>query len=85
MKKERQRQVDFWVRGQPGLQNEFQDSQSYREKPCLKKQEEKKNTCNEIYLTFLGKLLSTATGSFGKHIVFIPCTYIWGHYISAEF
>jgi hypothetical protein len=23
----RQRQVDFWVRGQPGLQSEFQDSQ----------------------------------------------------------
>ncbi|EGV95710.1 hypothetical protein I79_002463 [Cricetulus griseus] len=24
------------IRGQPGLHNEFQDSQSYREKPCLK-------------------------------------------------
>jgi hypothetical protein len=24
----RQRQVDFWVWGQPGLQTEFQDSQS---------------------------------------------------------
>jgi hypothetical protein len=22
---------DFWVRGQPGLQREFQDSQGYRE------------------------------------------------------
>jgi hypothetical protein len=33
----RQRQVDFWVRGQPGLQSEFQDSQSYTEKPCLEK------------------------------------------------
>jgi hypothetical protein len=33
----RQRQADFWVRGQPGLQSEFQDSQSYTEKPCLKK------------------------------------------------
>jgi hypothetical protein len=31
----RQRQVDFWVRGQPGLQSEFQDSQDYTEKPCL--------------------------------------------------
>jgi hypothetical protein len=29
----RQRQVDFWVRGQPGLQSEFQDSQGYTEKP----------------------------------------------------
>jgi hypothetical protein len=29
----RQRQVDFWVQGQPGLQSEFQDSQDYTEKP----------------------------------------------------
>jgi hypothetical protein len=33
----RQRQADFWVRGQPGLQSEFQDSQGYIEKPCLEK------------------------------------------------
>jgi hypothetical protein len=38
----RQRQVDFWVRGQPGLQGEFQDSQSYTEKPCLEKPNQKK-------------------------------------------
>jgi hypothetical protein len=35
---QRQGQADFWVRGQPGLQSEFQDSQSYTEKPCLEKQ-----------------------------------------------
>ena len=34
---ERQRQADFWVRGQPGLQSELQDSQGYIEKPCLRK------------------------------------------------
>jgi hypothetical protein len=33
----RQRQADFWVRGQPGLQSELQDSQGYTEKPCLEK------------------------------------------------
>jgi hypothetical protein len=33
----RQRQADFWVRGQPGLQSEFRDSQGYIEKPCLEK------------------------------------------------
>jgi hypothetical protein len=33
----RQRQADFWVRGQPGLQSEFQDSQGYTEKSCLGK------------------------------------------------
>ena len=36
-------QEDFWVRGQPGLESEFQDSQGYTEKPGLKtnKQERK--------------------------------------------
>jgi hypothetical protein len=38
----RQRQADFWVRGQPGLQSEFQDNQSYTEKPCLRKQNKTK-------------------------------------------
>jgi hypothetical protein len=34
----RQRQVEFRVRGQPGLQSEFQDSQDYTtEKPVSKK------------------------------------------------
>jgi hypothetical protein len=39
----RQRQVDFWVRGQPGLQSEFQDSQGYTEKPCLENKTKQKN------------------------------------------
>jgi hypothetical protein len=38
----RQMQMDFWVRGQPGLQSEFQDSQGYTEKPCLEKQNKTK-------------------------------------------
>jgi hypothetical protein len=38
----RQRQVDFWVQGQPGLQSEFQDRQDYTEKPCLEKTKNKK-------------------------------------------
>ena len=33
----RQRQADFWVQGQPGLQIEFQDCKGYTEKPCLEK------------------------------------------------
>jgi hypothetical protein len=37
----RQRQVDFWVQGQPGLQSVFQDSQDYTEKPCLKNKKQK--------------------------------------------
>jgi hypothetical protein len=43
----RQRQVDFWVWGQPGLQNEFQDSQGYTEKPCL---ENNNNNNNKIII-----------------------------------
>jgi hypothetical protein len=38
----RQRQADFCVRGQPGLQSEFQDSQDYTEKPCLEKKRKEK-------------------------------------------
>ena len=38
----RQRQEDFWVRGQSGLQSKFQDSQGCTEKPCLKKQTKQK-------------------------------------------
>jgi hypothetical protein len=38
----RQRQADFWVRAQPGLESEFQVSQGYTEKPCLKKPKKKK-------------------------------------------
>jgi hypothetical protein len=39
----RQRQVNFWVRGQPGLQSKFQDSQGYTEKFCLRKKQNKNN------------------------------------------
>jgi hypothetical protein len=38
----RQKQVDFWVQGQPGLQSEFQDSKDCTEKPCLEKQKTNK-------------------------------------------
>ena len=38
----RQRQADFWVQSQPGLQSEFQDRQGYTEKPCLEKKKTKK-------------------------------------------
>jgi hypothetical protein len=38
--------VDFWVRSQPGVQSEFQDSQGYTEKPCLEKQNKKKKRNN---------------------------------------
>ena len=43
----RQRQADFLVQGQPGLQSEFQDSQSYTEKPCLKTKTKQKTKPNQ--------------------------------------
>jgi hypothetical protein len=43
----RQRQEDFWVRGQSGLQSEFQASQGYTEKPCLEKQKQNKTKQNQ--------------------------------------
>jgi hypothetical protein len=52
----RQRQAYFWVRDQPGLQSEFQDSQGYTEKPCLennktknKTKQNKKKWCLDIW------------------------------------
>jgi uncharacterized protein YraI len=39
----RQRQVDFCIQGQPGLQSEFQDSKGYTEKPRLEKTKQNKN------------------------------------------
>jgi hypothetical protein len=38
----RQRQADLWVRDQPGLRSEFQNSQGYTEKPCLGKKKKKR-------------------------------------------
>ena len=57
----RQRQADFWVLGQPGLQSEFQDSQGYTEKPLSRKTKKKKKkekkdwiwrTCGECDLVW---------------------------------
>jgi hypothetical protein len=57
----RQRQVDLWVRGQPGLQSEFQDNQGYTEKPCLEKTKTKKTNCSaQIFHT----LVATSDPSF---------------------
>jgi hypothetical protein len=39
----------LWVQGQPGLQSEFQDSQGYTEKPCLKKTKKLKSQNLGVY------------------------------------
>ena len=52
----RQRQAYFWVRGQPGLQSEFQDSQTYTEEPVSKnktkqqQQQQQQNVSHIIHL-----------------------------------
>jgi hypothetical protein len=46
--------MDFWVRGQPGLQSEFQDSQGYTEKPCLEKNKTKQNKTKQNKTTEAG-------------------------------
>jgi hypothetical protein len=45
----RQRQADFWVPGQPGLQSEFQDSQDYTGNPVSKNK--KQNKTKKIQVT----------------------------------
>jgi hypothetical protein len=57
----RQRQADFWDRGQPGLQSEFQDSQGYTEKPWLEKKE-----CNKIQMN-----------CSHPHLGFSTCFILW--------
>jgi hypothetical protein len=57
----RQRQADFWVQGQPGLQSEFQDSQGYKEKPCL----EKKTTTKKTAGASQRKAQESGSGQYG--------------------
>jgi hypothetical protein len=50
----RQKQADFWVRGQPGLQSEFQDSQGYTEKQRnLVSKNKTKQTTTKEYRNFV--------------------------------
>jgi hypothetical protein len=53
-------QADFWVKDQPGLQSEFQASQGYTEKHCLKKSNQNKTKQNTPHLSHL---------SFGRQII----------------
>jgi hypothetical protein len=48
----RQRQVDFWVWGQPGLQSKFQDSPDCTEKPCLKQTNKKDLFFIDVYTIY---------------------------------
>ena len=61
----RQRQADFWVLGQPGLQSELQDNQGYTEKPCLEKtKQNKKNKKIWADLTMSKRTTHMHTGQY---------------------
>ena len=59
--RQRQRQVDFWVRGQPGLQSEFQDSQGHRKTLSRKTNKQKNN--KKKYSVLSGLLLLSQRAS----------------------
>jgi hypothetical protein len=73
----RQKQADFWVRGQPGLQNEFQDSQGYTEKPCLKKKK-KKVQCQMVLAQNLIWILLTLFHKI-ETVEILPHTFFYLH------
>lgn len=47
-----QKQADLWVLGQPGLQNEFLDSQDYVESPVSTKKGRKKKLNKSFILQY---------------------------------
>ena len=69
----RQRQEDFWIRGQPGLQSEFQDSQGYTDKPCLEKKKKKKKQNNNNNKTSF-KWLDMAGAEYSSAVKSTDCS-----------
>jgi hypothetical protein len=66
----RQRQADFWI--QSGLQSEFQDSQGYTEKRCLKKQTNKQTNKKKTWTQCLQGIFF----SLLRHEVYAEMTLI---------
>jgi hypothetical protein len=79
----RQRQADFGVRGQSGLQSKFQDSQGYTEKPCLKKQKtnKQKARCHGIPKV---REKTTEKLSSGLHKSIVACEPEYTHKINRQ-
>jgi hypothetical protein len=87
----RQRQADFWVRGQPSLQSEFQDSQGYTEKPCLEKPKKKKKkrkkekaVLNSLYST--GRPWTPASPTLASQVAGMTGMHYqaWARYVMRE-
>jgi hypothetical protein len=83
----RQRQADFWVQGQPSLQSEFQDSQGYTEKPCLKRPKTKnKQTNKQTTTTITNNQNPNSIVSYGGHLIYVKkmfnyLSYLKQHYL----
>jgi hypothetical protein len=72
----RQRQADFWVRGQPGLQSEFQVSQGYTQKPCLEKQNKSFSLCLSVSLSLCLSLSLPRRGhQISLWVTMSPCGF----------
>jgi hypothetical protein len=64
-----------WRHRQPGLQSEFQDSQGYPEKPCLKKNKTKQNKTLKDKITVPGMVRNTSIRSpMAEHIEVLGIT-----------
>ena len=83
----KQRQVDFWVQGQPSLQSESQDSQDCTEKPCLGKKKENIFYISDlciiskhiiILIFFPFKMVNNGTIWFFRFFICI-CMYVYVH------
>ena len=74
----RQRQVNLWVRGQPGLQSRFQDSQDYTEKPCLEKSKNSFLVCGRLLMWSSGgpTKLSPSQLSCFVRIYCVACPWV---------
>ena len=78
----RQRQEVFWVRGQPGLQSEFQDSWGYTEKPYLEKNKTKQtNKTSKPASTVTHFLSQGHTSSMGQASKYVS---LWGQSYSSH-
>ena len=79
----RQRQADFWVRGQPSLQSEFQGSQGYTEKPCLEKTKNKQQQQQRMDLWEVRHSLKKGNVSFSFAVIAWNCwkgTFLMDHF-----
>ena len=73
----RQRQADFWVRGQPTPQSEFQDSHGFTEKPCLKKNHKITTTTTTTTITIVNVSVPKTKKLYGvPNFLFHPVTFL---------